>query len=521
ILNRQPDGDWTLTTLLRFPNTDKSAKPFSIRVPAELTENFQILSSTHDHTTKGLANGSIEISFENLQTISDDMTVVLTSSLTAPQSGDWQLPMISVVNAEMNHQYLVLSYENDYAPAEDERQTKINSDALSSWIRKSISLHTEITNPSGYQSVSQVWNLVKQSAEISKPNAHVPLVQTWVSLDQSNREFGYTELFFLSGTERQLELAWPKKLTLRALSVNGTLISSQAVTENHLIVPVASASRVNHIQVFWSGEVRGASSLFRPLSPKYPMPKNVHVGRSLMTLIPPNKTLLFATGGFTRLDARQHALERLEGLLEAAREDYQTGGDQTEIWSILDRSFRRYTFRFEETGLSEQTVELSAQSRRFAQIDSERESLLPASRQPMEQPDSESDSEADRVTLFDLGLYRMTDQAANREPFIGRLPVDDASGPMKIWIMRKEFVQWSMAAMGFLLALLILRKVCTLQTGDWLNEHQPVAWMLMGLFWWLCLKPSGIGLGLLLMAILVAVRQFQQRQSKSVEQPAT
>ena len=75
------------------------------------------------------------------------------------------------------------------------------------------------------------------------------------------------------------------------------------------------------------------------------------------------------------------------------------------------------------------------------------------------------------------------------------------------------------AAIGFLLAVFILRKVCTIQTGDWLNEHPPVAWLLVGLFWWLCLKPSGIGLGLMLMAILMAVRQYRQRRLKTVEQP--
>ncbi|MCH7989421.1 MAG: hypothetical protein IID46_09790, partial [Planctomycetes bacterium] len=385
ILNRQPDGNWMLTTVLQFLNAGQRATTFSIRIPATLTEKFQILSSPEEHSRKALSNGAIEITFENPQTVSGDLTVVLKSSLTEPPSGDWQLPTISAVDAKLKNHFLVVSPENHYVPAEDESHTKLNSDALPSWIRQSISFHTEITNPSGYQSVLQVWNLVKHSAEISKPNAHVPLVQTWVSLDRKNREFGYTEIVFLSGTQRQLELAWPDNLKLRALSVDGTLVSSQAVKENRVVIPIASASRVHHIQMFWSGEVSGASSLFRSLSPKYPMPKNVHVGRSLMTLIPSNKTLLFTTGGFTRLDVRQHARERLEGLLEAVRENYETGGDQAEIGSILDRSFRRYKSRFEETGLSEQTGELSALSRKFDQIKSEIQSLLPASGQPMQQ----------------------------------------------------------------------------------------------------------------------------------------
>jgi hypothetical protein len=516
ILNRQRDGNWTLTTILKFLNVGQRAKTFSIRIPATLTKNLEILSSTQVNATKKLSNSSIEITFENLQTNSGDLPIVLKSSLTAHPSGDWQLPTIDVVDANMKNHFLVLSPENHYVPAKNESHTKLTSETLPSWIRKSISRHTKATNPKVYQSVSQVWNLVKQSAKIFNPKTHVPLVQTWVSLDRTNTEFGYTELFFLSGIKHQLELTWPDNLTLRALSVNGTQISSQSVAENILVVPVASVSRMNRIQLFWSCEVKGMSSLFWSLTPKYPMPKNVQVGRSLMTLIPSSQTLLFATGDFTRLDSRQHARERLEGLLEAARENYESGGDQTEIWSLLDRSFRRYTFHFEETGFSEQTVELSAQSRNYDQIKSEIESLLPASGPPRERPNFEDD----RVTLFDLGMYRMTDQAANREQFIGRLPVDDTSGPMTIWIVRDALVHWSMAAIGFLLALFVLRKVCTLQTADLLNAHPPVAWMLMGLFWWLCLKPSGIGLGLLLMVILTAVRQFQQRKSKTVEQPA-
>ena len=133
-----------------------------------------------------------------------------------------------------------------------------------------------------------------------------------------------------------------------------------------------------------------------------------------------------------------------------------------------------------------------------------------------EQPDSQDN----QLNLFDFMMNQTTDQVASREQILGRLPVDDASGELKLWIVRNTLVQWSMAVVGFLLALLILRKVCTLQTGNWLNEHQPVAWMLIGLFWWLCLKPSGIGLGLLLIAILMGIRQFQHRQPKTVEQPA-
>jgi hypothetical protein len=516
ILNRQPDSDWTLTTILRFLNASQRTTLFSIRIPATLTENFQILSSPDEHSRKALSDGSIEMTFENPQSKFGILTVVLKSSLTAPPSGDWQLPTVSTVDAERNHHFLVLSLENNFAPAGDESHTKLKSDVLPPWIRKTISLHTEKTSTlKVYQSVSQVWNLVKQSAEIPKMEAHVPLIQTWVSLDQLNREFGYTEIFFLSGTQRLLELAWPDNLKLRALSVNGTLISSQAVTENRLIAPVNSASRVHHIQVFWSGGGNGASSLFRSLTPNYPMPKNVHVGRSLMTLIPSSKTLLFATGGFTQLDAGQHTLERLEGLLEAAREDYETGSSRAEIWASLDHFHRSYKRSFEETEIYKPTTELSVHSERFDRINNEIESLNPTSEQPIEQPYSQDN----RLNLFDYTMNKTTDQAANREQFFGLLPVDDASGPMKIWIVKNSLVQWSMAAVGFLLALLILRKVCTLQTGDWLNEHQPVAWMLMGLFWWLCLKPSGIGLGMLLVAILMGVRQFQHRQPKTVEQP--
>ena len=76
------------------------------------------------------------------------------------------------------------------------------------------------------------------------------------------------------------------------------------------------------------------------------MPKNVHVERSLMTLLPSSKSLLFATGGFTRLDAGQHALERIEGLLEAAREDYKNGPVRGEIWRSLDHFRRSDTGRF-------------------------------------------------------------------------------------------------------------------------------------------------------------------------------
>jgi hypothetical protein len=44
-----------------------------------------------------------------------------------------------------------------------------------------------------------------------------------------------------------------------------------------------------------------------------------------------------------------------------------------------------------------------------------------------------------------------------------------------------------------------------LDIGSWLSRNQPAAWALLGILWWTCLRPSELGIVLILISLIVAV----------------
>ncbi len=82
----------------------------------------------------------------------------------------------------------------------------------------------------------------------------------------------------------------------------------------------------------------------------------------------------------------------------------------------------------------------------------------------------------------------------------------DQSARLSIIVVDRRWLIWMIALLAAVPVMLLFRTWLRWQTGEWLAAHPYLAWACLGLIWWTCLAPSLIGFGLLVLAVIVAIR---------------
>ena len=83
----------------------------------------------------------------------------------------------------------------------------------------------------------------------------------------------------------------------------------------------------------------------------------------------------------------------------------------------------------------------------------------------------------------------------------------DQSARLAVIVLDHRWLTWMIALLAAVVVIPLFRSWLRWQTGEWLDRHPYLAWASLGLIWWTCLAPSLIGLGLLVVATLTAIRQ--------------
>ena len=83
----------------------------------------------------------------------------------------------------------------------------------------------------------------------------------------------------------------------------------------------------------------------------------------------------------------------------------------------------------------------------------------------------------------------------------------DQSARLAVIVLNRRWLTWLVALLAASVVIPLIRVWLRWQTGEWLARHPHLAWACLGIIWWTCLAPSLIGLGLLVVATLTAIRQ--------------
>ncbi len=252
------------------------------------------------------------------------------------------------------------------------------------------------------------------------------------------------------------------------------------------------------MSVFWRVEAAQLDRIVTRRDAQLPMPAETSLGppRHDLTLISSGYSDLSSTRGARRVQDWDARLARADQIFRAMPSSpAELNGSLRRLWELAETDLAEARQAIEKQPSLAQVGNESAQGRlqsvlaEAAAIRSRLAPTLPASA-PLPAPE-----------LWTSDAWR---NVPNSWSALAEL---DQSARLAVIVLDRRWLTWMIALLAAVVVIPLFRSWLRWQTGEWLARHPYLAWASLGLIWWTCLAPSLIGLGLLVVATLTAIRQ--------------
>jgi hypothetical protein len=203
--------------------------------------------------------------------------------------------------------------------------------------------------------------------------------------------------------------------------------------------------------------------------------------------------------GEKRLDWMDAALDRLEMLLarqESLGNDPRAAAANRRL--ILDLQ-SQFTARL-PVGISSPTAKIAMHLTRWNRIVAVLNQMEPS-------------TTSRNVTIVEPPGLPQVEELFVDLPQALRVSLAAGNHAVNFWLLDRRWINAVGALILSLIAIPLFRRFIRLDWGEWLNRHTTLAWLMMGLVWWLWLTPGPVGP--LIMVIAILRSGIQRQQSKN------
>lgn len=126
-------------------------------------------------------------------------------------------------------------------------------------------------------------------------------------------------------------------------------------------------------------------------------------------------------------------------------------------------------------------------------------------------PDSETLSSLPDSSTTPLDDVLAIDPQTQEVDLFEQSPVTSERFELKASLLQfQPWLAWVLAGIALPLVIVFTYRIVRLEAGEWLHRHHAVAWLLLGILWWLCFTPSILGLLGVAASIVVVLRRNHQ-----------
>ncbi len=508
LLERKENASWALRQRMQFQRAGTRIGLVQLRIPSQISGTFQLDADKAKRREEKLDDGSIQITLIPHMSAKQSMSVVVTSELTEPKENEWTIPQVSAIDVEQVENLLILAPSDRFDPV-NAVANQVDRATMPASIRSD--LLSEIASPSTVfrGDATAQWVLARRQIERAiNQRALIPLVSSQVSVQKRGLQIGRTVIFADTPSDYQLLMHWPAGAVLRAVFVGGRHVAVSGPQSGKIRVPTGPDAGVRTITCFWSRQQKAKRAQLARIALDVPFPRGAYVNRSVLTFVPRQGTYVFAGGSLDAIDPLDGALTYAEGLLETNQaHQVNTSGIDSTLWSLLNQA--RESIQQQMSQLTKTHAQEAVLIGRFKQFEEGfqlLESSMADTTGPL--PDSDRTGDFSRAYLANTlvgvpGLLSV--KLATAEP----------DSTHNVWTLQRRPVSLLLGVFGFAAVLLIFRRLLKLEIGEWLYGHQPISWALLGIIWWLCLSPSVVGVALIAISVIWAIRQRMNPQAAS------
>lgn len=421
-----------------------------------------------------------------------DVLITFETVVEEPAKGDWELPLPEPQEATAQQLHLMITPADGWTPVEG---TELKPDESPNWAAEILSdLRPETAAAAEYQLGATPVRLRRSQAAANMDQPAIRLLDHSLWLTEQGGRYGITRAY-LSQTRDGIEFDVPDGFHAVAVFLDDRPLSLPVPMDQKLQIPLVGGARESLLVVTWEQPAAQAMAPARLQSQELPHPSNINVVQTLVTVVPDREELIFGRQNNRRLDWMGTALDRLEMLLarqESLGNDPRAAADNRRL--ILDLQLQ-ITAQLPR-GIAHPSSTLPAHLARWNRIVAALNQLEP---QP---PYRSTAAMTSRVMQIEEPLVDL--------PQALRASLINNDHSVEFWLLDRRWVNGIGALLLCLIAIPLFRRLIRLDWGEWLNTRTTLAWLMLGLVWWLCLSPGPIGPLIISIAILRAALQRRQ-----------
>ncbi|MAG94858.1 MAG: hypothetical protein CMJ48_14105 [Planctomycetaceae bacterium] len=494
-------GTLQITAMIDLTSSRGSSGPLVLKIPAALADDYQFSGSLPVGKRSVAKDGSVQLTFDR-STSRGPMpsTLSITASLPASASDVRTIPMVDVESSLEPDAYLIVTPSDDFNVVNiDARRLDPGAESVPEEVRDAAAeLGIDVPSAGFYRVPRGPWQIEDNATRGLPETESVPLLISTLWPRVSSETLGRTRALVTVSGERTLEFHWPARTRLTTVLVDGRSVEVGQPTSGRLSVPLETDTFTSSVVLWW---VRDAASGRLPrirTSDALPVPIGVRTEHSLLTIVPSSGREIAARQGFLPHDRIEHAVQFLEGLLSFIQQSFRYNG------SVRQDDRRQLTDGLKK--LQQQLSDLSVRGVPMLEGQQQRIDLI--ARGAKELDSSRVRTTSDRETADVAPTHEPLGTAGFPEgTLFGRLSAERPSKAVSIWSIERVWLVLLLAVLGLFVLKRLLRRV--LVSGAWtrLSGREDLSVGLIGVLWWVCLRPSGAGIVLLGLAVVLFVQR--------------
>lgn len=488
-----------VTQTLRFSVPDPEMQ-ITLIIPKEYAENYSIDGMPFEMS--GLAaDGSLLVDLQPSDSRTKEKSITVRATLLKP-AHELVIAPVTLENSKLQKQYLLLSSQLEFQISDKKKRKIVQPDKVPDWVQARCDISPDFSKERVYLTGNPPWKMISTLSDTDVASEEfIPLMKSEIILSNPEVIQGLTQIKLFNQTSRSLKMSWPGKTKLMAVLINGENDTTIEQKDGTLAIPLNGGPKFYELTLFWESYQIEHEYFLEKAWLQVPQPVNFPLTHNLIQIISSNHHRTFLSQDVT---AFSYFADQLEAELKIAEVELELA-DQSNVsqpvWQEILKSLKQLELIVADPDLNRQGI--SETLNRFAAL----KDRVFVFKQYVRSDDDMILQTPSFFTQFHQKLNPVAEQKVHYFSRTGSFEPEEE--PLSAWIIPDLYLNLLLAVVGLLVLLPVLGKIVQSRAAEWLNYHPALTLLSLGLVWILFFSPELIGLIIIAVSVVMAVRQKQ------------
>lgn len=500
IIDSPEDRKIEVTQTLRFSLPTTDLKKLYLLIPEEYGSELTIDGMPHEIQDK-ISDNMRRVELHPGSTGNSKKTITVRATINKPINEFVVLPVMLEKSKVLNN-YLLLSSAQAFHLFDQKISKTVLPENVPAWIQARCNTSSQLDCEAVFVSSQSPWKLISSLSNLSDSNMQfIPFVESEIFIGDQGIIRGLTQIKLFNQTRRVLKIAWPEKTNLVAVMVNGEFNTTFDPVKQNLEIPLSGVSDLSEIALFWESHQMDHNIFLQNVRLQTPRPVNFRVDKELIKIYGSDKNRVLLSNSVSPFQYFAEKLEEQLKIAEIELEVTRAAKVSYLTWEAINSEFKQL-----ETILTDLDINRQENQEELNQFNILKERVFTL-KQYIESDPKTNPQELTFVRQFQQKLKTVPQQ--NVRYYFQSENGGLAQNVPDAWVIPNRYLELMIACLCLLILLPVAARCIHSRTANWLNRHPATGLLALGFIWILFMSLSFIGIVIIFVSILVAMKAKQ------------